>query len=295
MSFMSSRQWALRETVRGIASNVGLFSFSTLLSALALSIPLFIACVGYGLSEPLRTLPTSVEITVFTAADAKVETLKKSIASVERVIRTEIVSREEAFQALNESLGARQQKNAANPLPDIVIATLAQDVSAAQTAAAAKAIEGIKGVDFVAYEAGWHEKFRSVTDAAVIGLACLGLVVFTLVILVLAAAIRMMTLSAKSEMLALHLFGASPAFAIRPYAWRGAVLMTASAFVALGLTQAGILIFGHAVSQAAALYETSIVLQLPALKWCALFVLGSAFCGAIVAALAAGDSWRKIR
>ena len=150
MSFMSSRQWALRETVRGIASNVGLFSFSTLLSALALSIPLFIACVGYGLSEPLRTLPTSVEITVFTAADAKVETLEKSIASVERVIRTEIVSREEAFQALNESLGARQQKNAANPLPDIVIATLAQDVSAAQTAAAAKAIEGIKGVDFVA-------------------------------------------------------------------------------------------------------------------------------------------------
>ena len=60
MSFISSRQWAMRETVRGIVRNAGLFSFATLLSALALSIPLFIACVVYGLSEPIRTLPTAV-------------------------------------------------------------------------------------------------------------------------------------------------------------------------------------------------------------------------------------------
>ena len=77
MSFISSRQWAMRETVRGIVRNAGLFSFATLLSALALSIPLFIACVVYGLSEPIRTLPTAVEITVFATANAAIEPLEK--------------------------------------------------------------------------------------------------------------------------------------------------------------------------------------------------------------------------
>lgn len=295
MSFISSRQWAMRETVRGIVRNAGLFSFATLLSALALSIPLFIACVVYGLSEPIRTLPTAVEITVFATANAAIEPLEKSIAAVEGVATTETVPKEEAFKILNESLGVRQQKNVRNPLPDIVIATLTQDASSAQAAASAKAIERLKGVDFVAYEAGWHEKFRSVTEAALIGFTCLGLVVAALVLLVLAAAIRMMTISAKSEMLALHLFGASPSFAVRPYAWRGALLMTCAAVVAIGITQCGLMLFGHAAAQAAELYDTSIVLKLPPSQWCALFIVVAALMGGLVAAIAAGDYWRKIR
>ena len=124
MSFISSRQWAFRETVRGIFHNGGLFFFATLLSALALSIPLFITCVAYGLSEPLRTLPTSVEITVFATTDVNLGALEKSIAAVDRVAKTDIVQKDAALQALNESLGVRQQKNVRNPLPDIVIASL---------------------------------------------------------------------------------------------------------------------------------------------------------------------------
>ena len=60
MSFLSSRRWALSETFRGLFENKGLFALGTLLSALALSVPLFISTIFYELAEPLRQLPTSV-------------------------------------------------------------------------------------------------------------------------------------------------------------------------------------------------------------------------------------------
>ena len=66
MSYASSRAWALKETFRGFRQNFSLFSLATFLSALALSIPLFISTIFYELAEPIRQIPTSVEITVFT-------------------------------------------------------------------------------------------------------------------------------------------------------------------------------------------------------------------------------------
>ena len=72
MSYASSRAWALKETFRGFRQNFSLFSLATFLSALALSIPLFISTIFYELAEPIRQIPTSVEITVFTKSGTSV-------------------------------------------------------------------------------------------------------------------------------------------------------------------------------------------------------------------------------
>ena len=69
--FITSRRWAFEEMFRGLKRNAGANAFAVLLSALALTIPLWIALVFYGLSEPLRSLPTSVELTIFTKEGAK--------------------------------------------------------------------------------------------------------------------------------------------------------------------------------------------------------------------------------
>lgn len=295
MSFLSSRQWALQETFRGLSRDAGIFGFATLLSSLALAIPLFIATVFYGLSEPLRTLPTDVEITIFTSGTVKTETVAKALAPIKGVAQTDLITKDEAYASLNDALGVRPKKGAGNPLPDIIVARLLPSATSADAEAAAKAIEKVKGVDYVAYETSWHDKLRAVTDAAVVGLLCLGFVVLALVLLVLAASIRMTSQSAQNEMRALHLFGASPAFAIRPYAWRGVILMAAASVIAIGITELGILVFGSAVAEAAALYETAILLALPPAPWLAAFAAVCAAVGGIVAALAASDAWRRIR
>ena len=60
----------------------------------------------------------------------------------------------------------------------------------------------------LAYETDWREKLDALSNAARLGLLCLGIVVLTLVMLVVAASIRLTTLSVQPQMKALYLFGA---------------------------------------------------------------------------------------
>ena len=209
--------------------------------------------------------------------------------------RSTILPSEKAFADLNRNLGIPQSKALSNPLPDIIIVTLKPEASSEEAAAAAQKIEAIKGVDLVPYEASWHEKMLAVSRAAYVGLICLGGAAALLVALVLAAAIRMSTTSAASQMRVLKTFGASPVFAVRPYAWRGALLLGVASSAALVIARTELLVFSRYVNEAAKLYESSIELQLPALSLQAAFILAAAFLGSLTAAAAAADAWRRLR
>ena len=106
MSFVTSRRWALQETLRGLRRDASPFVFATCLSALALSIPLFIACIFYGLSEPLRSLPTSVEITVFTTEKADAARVEEEIRAIDEVVSTRIIKKEDATRNSTNDSGS---------------------------------------------------------------------------------------------------------------------------------------------------------------------------------------------
>ena len=293
MSFLSSRRWALTETFRGLFENKGLFALGTLLSALALSVPLFISTIFYELAEPLRQLPTSVEISIFTKDKTDTSALTKRLLSVATVENVRLIGREEAMKSLNDQLGIKNRTIEHNPLPDILIVTLEQSASRQEADKAAEAIEKLPGVDMIAYEASWRDKLQAVSLAGQTTVICLGVVVLALVILVLAAAIRMTTLSAMPQMRALYLFGASPSFAMRPWAWRGFLLMTAASLGAIGITQAGLMMLSQSIENINRLYGIHLELTLPETSWCIGFVIICSLVGYIVSVLAAQDSWRK--
>ena len=293
MSFMTPRRWAFSEMLRGLKRDGSRSLLSLLLAALALSIPLFIALVFYGLSEPLRSLPMSVELTVFAKDKAPMDKLESDVKAMPWVASTQIIPRDEALKGLNEKLGL-PQRTGSNPLPDILIVTLSSDATSAEIEDVAKRIEALSSVDFVPYEASWHEKLQSVSRAVWTGLGCLGAVTALLVVLVLETAIRLTTLAAGSEMRTLYLLGATPIFAVRPYAWRGFVLMGAAAGLALLLVQAGLIVLSPALNDAAALYGGELRISLPPAVWCWGFAGISAFIGSLVAALAALSAWRGI-
>ena len=92
----------------------------------------------------------------------------------------------------------------------------------------------------------------------------------------------------------LYLLGATPIFAVRPYAWRGFVLMGAAAGLALLLAQAGLIVLSPALNDAAALYGSELRISLPPAVWCWGFAGISAFIGSLVAALAVISAWRDI-
>lgn len=292
--FITSRRWAFEEMFRGLKRNAGANAFAVLLSALALTIPLWIALVFYGLSEPLRSLPTSVELTVFTKEGADAVKVANAVRAAPLVTSAQVIGKDEALKALNAQLGLPSQTAGGNPLPDIIVAVLDDRASADEIAAAAKRISALPGVDFAPYEASWHEKLRAVTQASWVGLACLGTVVALLVILVLESAVRMTTASARDEMCTLYLIGAAPGFAARPYAWRGMVLMGTAAAAALGLSAAGIKLLQPYLDRAAALYGGSVTLTLPTLELCLGFVAAAAVLGGLTSSLAALRAWRTI-
>ena len=295
MSYASSRAWALKETFRGFRQNFSLFSLATFLSALALSIPLFISTIFYELAEPIRQIPTSVEITVFTKSGTDMEKLSKAVAEIETIERVSLVPKDEAIRSLNEHLGLKDKAVKHNPLPDILIATVSSSTSPAGVDAAAGRIEKIEGVDMLAYETDWREKLDALSNAARLGLLCLGIVVLTLVMLDVAASIRLTTLSVQPQMKALYLFGASPSFAMRPIAWRGFILMMSASLGAIAITYAGLAVLGHPIATVARLYEVELALALPPVDWCAGFVIICSLIGYIIALLSAQDAWRKAR
>lgn len=293
MSFLSSRRWALSETFRGLFENKGLFTLGTLLSALALSVPLFISTIFYELAEPLRQLPTSVEISVFTKERTDTTALTNRIRRITTVENIRLIGREEAMKSLNDQLGIKNRTIEHNPLPDILIVTLDPSATRPEADSAAEAIEQLPGVDMIAYEASWREKLLAVSLAGQTTVICLGVVVLALVILVLAAAIRMTTLSAMPQMRALYLFGASPSFAMRPWAWRGFLLMAVASLGAIGITQAGLMMLRQPMATINRLYGIQLELTLPEASWCIGFVIICSLVGYIVSVLAAQDSWKK--
>lgn len=298
MSMLTSRRWALAEMCRGLRRDFSRSVFSLFLAALALSIPLFIAVVLQGVAGPLKGLPSSVELTVFMKPGSTATSLESDIRTQPWVTGVTVIDRERAFKELGERLGLPSNKTSnttSNPLPDILIVTLASNASTTDIASTAKTIEALPTVDFVPYEASWHEKLRAISKAVRLGLVCLGIVTALLVFLVIETAIRMTTLTARTEMRTLYLLGASPSFAIRPYAWRGFLLMGLAAVAALGITHLGMQVLQPAISAAATLYEGTLVLTLPSFTLCLGFICGAAFVGSLIAALAALSVWRDVR
>ena len=181
-----------------------------------------------------------------------------------------------------------------NPLPDLLVATVSDRADPDEIEKTASAMEKLEGVDMIAYESEWHTKLTVLTDVVRTGLLFLGGTIFLLVSLVLWAALRMTTLSARAEMRALYLFGATPLFAIRPWAWRGTLVMLAGALLAILITASGIHLLAGPIAEAAVIYETPLRLALPPAPWCAYFVAFSAFAGGLIAAFSALGSWRSV-
>ena len=246
----------------------------------------------------MLNVPIQTEITVFaqrSAGEASVAQLAAAIDELASVSAVRVVKKAEAMAMVNKSLGLKDAKGGTNPLPDIVIATVAPSVPSDEIGLVAETVQKMSGVDIVAYDDQWAKHLSALVSAATVVLGVLGSVVFALVLLVIAAAVRMTTNAQKEEIRALYIFGATGAFICRPYVWRGCIMLTLAAIVSLLITQAGIGLLAEPISNFARLYGATLVLSMPSVSWCALFVAVAGLVGAVIGSIAAGDSLRKLR
>lgn len=299
MSFMSSRIWAAQQVCRSINNAKGVFFLALLLASLTLTIPVFIASVIYSLSEPLRSVPVVPQITVFTEQNitkAQMDNLLARIKRHEHVIEVNLIDKEKAYDDLNANLGIKKNKTDknANPLPDLIIVTLSHETTQSDIEKTATNIEKLNGVDVIAYDSTWVAKLQAISN----GVASLGIIMGTitlsLLVLVIAASVRLAADAQKTELNMLYLFGASPSFTIRPYAWRGVLTMGLAALIALGISELALQSFNEALLAIGQQYATTITVGLLPIQFNATFVLFCAILGGLVASIITRRAIKRI-
>lgn len=290
MSFLSSRIWAAQQVCRGINNAKGLFFLALMLASLTLTIPVFIASTIYSLSEPLRAVPVVPQITVFSEQNitkAEMDNLLARIKRHEHVMAVELISKEKAYEDLNANLGIKKGKSDknANPLPDLIIVTLNHEMTQSEIEKTATSIEKLNGVDLIAYDSTWVAKLEAISQGILTLAIIMGAITLSLLVLVVAASVRLAADAQKTELRMLYLFGASTAFTIRPYAWRGVLTMGLAALISIGLSELALNSFNQALTAIAQQYGTTISVNLLPLEYNIGFVLFCATLGGLIASI----------
>lgn len=296
MRLFSAWRWAFSRTMSGIFGAFGQFFLALSLAGFTLTIPFFLGTLAWSLSQPIVSVPLVTEITVFaqrSAGEKTVRQLAQKIESSPIIDHIRIIPKAEALASVNASLGIKTRQSKTNPLPDLIVATCKKTATRDQIRTLAGNIEKLSGVDSVAYDDTWALHVGALIKAVTIVAGILGTIVCILVLLVIAASVRLTTIAQVAEIRALYLFGAYPSFIKRPYIWRGFITLGCSALFSLGLTRLAIALLAEPVANFAALYSVTLHLALPAANWCAVYVLAAACLGAIIGNLAASAAIRK--
>ena len=295
MSFISSRVWALQEICRSLKKDWGVVTLSILLMSLALSIPLFVGNLLYDLAPPARALPTTAEITVFLEKQAKPEVLSEQLAQYPEVDSVTFIPKDEALSSLNARLGIKDLLKVENPLPNILVLHLQQNISAERIERFIGELNKNKNIDMTAFDNEWLKKFKLLAKTTIVTVSCLAVTVSALVVLVLILVVRLATHSIEPVMTTLFFFGASPWFAIRPWAWRGALVLGLSSALALGLASLGLSILQPSILAVGEIYQSSLTLHFPEPEWCAGFIVAFAALGALTTSLSALRIWKRVQ
>ena len=296
MRLFSAWRWAFSRTMSGIFGAFGQFFLALSLAGFTLTIPLFLGTLAWSLSQPIVSVPLVTEITVFaqrSAGEKTVQQLAQKIESSPIIDHVRIIPKAEALASVNASLGIKTRQSKANPLPDLIVATCKQPATRDQIRTLAGNIDKLPEVDSVAYDDTWALHVSALVKAMTIAAGILGSIVCILVLLVIAASVRLTTNAQVAEIRALYLFGAYPSFIKRPYTWRGFITLGCSALFSLALTRLAIALLAEPITNFAALYSVSVTLAMPSMTWCVVYILTAACLGAIIGNLAARAAIRK--
>ncbi len=297
MSWFASRRYAAHRALRGIVAEPLSFLLALALAAVAFSIPLLLATLAHSAWHLVERLPTQTEVTVFTlpgTGPGELNSLKNEISRLPGVREVKHLPRDAALADLNRRAGISSGAGGSNPLPDLVVVSLAPALDPGEVEHLATQMRKLARVDLVAIDTGWVRKLGAVARAGAAILGALGAAVLILVGLVLAGSTRLAARAQADELRVLRLVGASPGFMARPYAWRGAMTLGLAAALATGLVLLAVMAMQPTVLAAAALYGADLRLDLPPALWLAGFVGSAMVLGWAIAWIAARLSLSRL-
>lgn len=289
MSF-SSLGYVIKETALSLKRNawMSLASISTV--GISLLILGFAFALVYNTNRITTTIESDIEISAFIQLDLtrdQVQVIKNKIEAFDGVKSVELLTKEQALQQFQTSLGNDVLSNLGgnNPLPD-KLTIKAQN--AKQVKDLAGRVEGITGVDKVRYGQGIVERILLFTHwVRWLGFAMIGLLALGSVVLI-SITIRLTVFARRREIQIMKFVGAADWFIRWPFLLEGMLLGLAGAAVASVIVDYGYLGLVAYLKQNLAFIpvsnDGSFILQLT------LLLLGS---GTLIGALGSIISLRK--
>lgn len=294
MKALAVRAHALREMARLIRHRPGSFLLAVLLAASAFTVLLTAASITRSAAPLLEQLPLGPELNLFMAASAstaEIKELQSQLAGRIGVARVEWISRDEALKTLARRTGSGALADLkANPLPDVLVVTLAPQTEPAQIDSALAELRRLPRVESVAADTGWHRQLRGLLRAAAVAGTLVGGLALALLVLVVVASVQLQLTTSAEYVRALRLVGADTRFIVRPFAYAGALTLGLGMLGAAGLTGAGLAAVAAPAAELARIYAAELDLRPLPPAWLAALVAVATTLGGLIAAV--GSRWQ---
>ena len=285
------RAHELRDMGRLLRRRPGSFLLAVLLAAAAFTVPLTAASIARSVAPLAEQLPLGPEINLFLAASAsaaEIRQLQSQLAGRPGVTKVEWITREAALKALAQRSGnSGLTELKVNPLPDVLVVTLARQTAPAEVEQALGELSAMPRVDSAATDAGWHRQLVTMRRAATVAGAVFGGLAAALLALIVLASIRLLLSSSAAEQKLLRQIGAEDRFVVRPFTYAGALTLGCGMALATGLAWAGLAAIAAPAAELAQAYGATLVLQPLPVTWLAALGAGAAVVGGATAALVA--------
>lgn len=299
MKAVAVRLHGLREMARLLRRRPGSFALAVLLAAAAFTVLLAGASVARSVAPLARQLPLGPEINLFlapSASAAEIRQLQEQLGGRPGVTQVEWITRDAALKSLaqragNSGLGDLK----ANPLPDVLVLTLAPATAPGEIEPALAELRRLPRVEAVVADTGWHRQLSTILRAAAGAGALVGALAAVLLVLIVLASVQLQLTASAEYVRVLRLVGADTRFAVRPFAYAGALTLGGGMALAAVLTWAGLAAVAPAAAELAQLYGASVELQPLPVAWLAATSAGAAAVGGAVAALGTRWGLRKTR
>jgi cell division transport system permease protein len=147
-----------------------------------------------------------------------------------------------------------------NPLPDAFFISL-DTFNEKEINALIDNLKTIDGVENVFFDAGWVKKLRSILYLLKIGLAFLGAILITILIVVIGNTIRLQTLTHKDEIEVSKLIGATNSFIQRPFIYTGLIYGLGGGLITISTLKLTIEVFNKAAVNLEAMLGGTFILK----------------------------------
>ena len=290
-SLLRQHRYALTITLRRLAKQPFSSLANLLVMALALALPLLGAAILVSVQPVARQVSVAPELTVFmqpgapaTAAAAVAQRIGGEfggqVAAVRVVPRGQALDQLRSNPAWQEALAVLQ----GNPLPDAVVATLADGSDLAQRAGAlAGQWRTWDHVDQVQLDSAWVQRLEAILRFARIGLVFLAICVAVVVLATVFNTVRLQAMTQREEIAVARLVGATESFVRRPFLYLGALTGILAALLAVGVAAIALAPLNDALLGLARSYGAEFALHLPGAPMLLLAVVAAGVLGALSA------------